>query len=82
MNHLSITYIPRHTNKQRTYSYSLDKNTIYLRQDFLDDVEEEFLQIMLSDAMGELVPDRVIDIVLAYSDQRELDKDVTVVFTY
>jgi len=79
---ISITYIPRHIPNNNISSYIFDKNTIYLRQDFLDYVEEEFLQIILSDAVGSLVPDRVIDVVLAYSDQRDMDKDVTVVFSY
>lgn len=82
MKTISITYIPKHTNKQRIHSYVFDKDTIYLRQDFLDDVEEEFLQIILSDAVGDLVPDGVIDSILAYSDQRKIEKDVTVVFRY
>lgn len=82
MKHLSITYIPRHSNRTRIFSYAFNKDTIYLRQDFLDDVEEEFLQIILSDAVDDLVPNNVIDSILAYSDQRELDKDVTVVFRY
>lgn len=82
MKHLSITYIPRHSNRTRIFSYAFNKDTIYLRQDFLDYVEEEFLQIILSDAVGFWVPDRAIDFILLYSDQHDFDKDVTVVFSY
>lgn len=75
---LPITYIPRHKETiDNTYT-----DSIVLRQSFLDTVEEEFLEIMLSDQMGFHVPPHVIDMILAYSDQHELDKDVTVVFTY
>lgn len=81
MKDISITYIPRHTHSNIS-SYMFDKDTIYLRQDFLDYVEEEFLQIILSDAVGFWVPDRAIDFILAYSDQHNFEKDVTVVFSY
>lgn len=82
MKDISITYIPRHTPNNNISSYIFDKDTIYLRQDFLDYVEEEFLQIILSDAVGFWVPDRAIDFILLYSDQHDFDKDVTVVFSY
>ena len=75
---ISITYIPRHKNTlDNTY-----KESIVLTQSFLDEVDEQFLEIMLSDRMGFHVPPYVIDRIVAYSDQHNLDKDVTVVFTY
>lgn len=76
---ISITYIPRHKN---TLDNFYDSNSIVLRQSFLDEVEEEFLGIMLSERAGFYVPDYVIDMIMAYSDQHNLDKDVTVVFSY
>ena len=79
MKEISITYIPRHKN---TLDNVYDQESIVLTQSFLDDVEEDFLEIMLSERMGFHVPDYVIDMIVAYSDQHELDKDVTVVFTY
>lgn len=76
---LSITYIPRHKN---TLDNTYDQESIVLTQSFLDEVEEEFLEIMLSERVGFHVPGYVIDMILAYSEQHNLDKDVTVVFTY
>ena len=76
---ISITYIPRHKN---TLDNTYDQESIVLTQSFLDTVDEQFLEIMLSDRVGYHVPPYVIDRIIAYSDQHELDKDVTVVFTY
>jgi hypothetical protein len=76
---ISITYIPRH---KYTLDNTYDQRSIILRQAFLDTVEEDFLQIMLSDMVGDRIPNHVIDAILAYSDQHNLDKDVTVVFDY
>ena len=75
---ISITYIPRHKNTlDNTY-----KESIVLTQSFLDTVDEQFLSIMLSDRVGFDVPEYVCDMILMYSEQHNLDKDVTVVFTY
>ena len=76
---ISITYIPRHKN---TLDNTYDQESIVLTQSFLDEVDEQFLEIMLSDRVGYHVPPYVIDMIIAYSDQHNLDKDVTVVFTY
>lgn len=76
---ISITYIPRHKN---TLDNAYNQESIVLTQSFLDEVDEHFLEIMLSDRVGEHVPPHVIDMIKAYSDQHNLDKDVTVVFTY
>jgi hypothetical protein len=76
---ISITYIPRDRN---TLDNTYNSESIVLTQSFLDEVDEDFLQIMLSDRVGDSVPDYVIDAILAYSDQHHLDKDVTVVFDY
>ena len=76
---ISITYIPR---DKYTLDNAYDQRSIILRQTFLDDVEEDFLQIMLSDMIVDRLPDYVIDAILAYSDQHHLEKDVTVVFDY
>ena len=74
---ISITYIPRHKN---TLDNTYDQESIVLTQSFLDEVDEQFLEIMLSDRVGFHVPPRVIDMIIAYSEQHNLDKDVTVVF--
>ncbi len=79
MNSISITYIPRHKN---TLDNTYKEDSIILTQSFLDEAEEEFVQIMLSDRLETYIPDHVIDAIFAYSDQHELDKDVTVVFDY
>lgn len=79
MKEISITYIPRH---KTTLDNAYNQESIVLPQSFLDDVGEDFLQIMLSDRVGDSVPDYVIDAILAYSDQHNLEKDVTVVFDY
>lgn len=76
---ISITYIPRHKN---TLDNFYDDTSIVLTQSFLDAIEKDFLTIMLSERKGFDVPIHVCDMILAYSNQRELDKDVTVVFTY
>lgn len=76
---LSITYIPRHKN---TLDNFYDNTSIVLTQSFLDEVDEQFLSIMLSERVGFHVPEYVCDMILAYSEQHNLDKDVTVVFTY
>ena len=76
---ISITYIPRHKN---TLDNTYDQESIVLTQSFLDEVDEQFLEIMLSDRVGYHVPPYVIDMIIAYSEQHNLDKDVTVVFTY
>ena len=76
---ISITYIPRHKN---TLDNAYNQESIVLTQSFLDEVDEQFLEIMLSDRVGKHVPPHVIDMIKAYSDQHNLDKDVTVVFTY
>ena len=76
---ISITYIPRHKN---TLDNTYDQESIVLTQSFLDEVDEQFLEIMLSDRVGFHVPPHVIDMIIAYSEQHNLDKDVTVVFSY
>lgn len=76
---ISITYIPRHKN---TLDNTYDQESIVLTQSFLDEVEEDFLAIMLSERLGFDVPVYVCDMILAYSDQHNLSKDVTVVFSY
>lgn len=76
---ISITYIPRHKN---TLDNTYNQESIVLTQSFLDEVDEQFLEIMLSDRVGYHVPPYVIDMIIAYSEQHNLDKDVTVVFTY
>ena len=76
---ISITYIPRHKN---TLDNAYNQESIVLTQSFLDEVDEQFLEIMLSDRVGKHVPPHVIDRIIAYSDQHNLDKDVTVVFSY
>jgi hypothetical protein len=76
---ISITYIPRHKN---TLDNAYNSESIVLKQSFLDTVEEEFLQIMLSDRIGQYIPRNVIDAITAYSDFYFEDKDVTVVFDY
>ena len=76
---ISITYIPRHKN---TLDNTYDQESIVLTQSFLDRVDEQFLSIMLSDRVGFDVPEYVCDMILMYSEQHELDKDVTVVFSY
>lgn len=79
MREISITYIPRDKN---TLDNAYQEDSIVLPQSFLDTVEEDFLQIMLSDRIGDRVPDNVIDAIVAYSDFYFEDKDVTVVFDY
>ena len=76
---ISITYIPRHKN---TLDNTYHQESIVLTQFFLDTVDEQFLEIMLSDRVGYHVPPYVIDMIIAYSEQHNLDKDVTVVFSY
>lgn len=76
---ISITYIPRHKN---TLDNFYDSTSIVLTQSFLDEVDEQFLSIMLSERVGFDVPEYVCDMILLYSDQHNLDKDVTVVFSY
>lgn len=76
---ISITYIPRH---KTTLDNIYNQESIVLTQSFLDEIDEQFLSIMLSDRMGFDVPEYVCDMILMYSDQHNLDKDVTVVFTY
>ena len=79
MKEISITYIPRHKN---TLDNTYNQESIVLTQSFLDTVDEQFLEIMLSDRVGYHVPPYVIDMIIAYSEQHHLDKDVTVVFSY
>ena len=79
MNEISITYIPR---DKYTLDNAYNSESIILRQTFLDTVEEDFLQIMLSDRIGKYIPNNVVDAIVAYSDFYFEDKDVTVVFDY
>jgi len=75
---ISITYIPRHSN---TLDNFYDDTSIVLKQSFLDAVDEDFLEIMLSERIDEHIPAHIVDEIIAYSE-RYLEKDITVVFTY
>ena len=76
---ISITYIPRHKD---TLDNVYDNTSIVLGQSFLDKVDRQFLSIMLSERAGRYVPEYVCEMILMYSEQHNLDKDVTVVFSY
>jgi hypothetical protein len=76
---LSITYIPRHKD---TIDNFYDEDVIVLKQSFLDKCDNEFFHIMLCNIVGEDLPEVLTEAVMAYSDDHNLEKDVTVVFDY
>lgn len=77
---LSITYIPRHIKTIEEGLFNSDE--LLLKQSFLDEVEPEFLHMVLCDRLSEDLPMSLIEAIMAYSDQHKSEKDVTVVFRY
>ena len=79
MKEISITYIPRH---KTTIDNFYDDGVIVLKQSFLDKCDFDFFHMMLCNMVGESLPELLTQMIMAYSDQHNLEKDVTVVFDY
>lgn len=79
MKEISITYIPRHKN---TLDNFYDQEVIVLKQSFLDRTDIEFFHIMLCNMVGDSLPESLTEAIWTYSRDNNMEKDVTVVFSY
>jgi len=77
MDEVSITY-----SKNIPLYIQIKHNGLYINSYYAKDIDPDFLKGILYSEGYYSVPDSVIEDIKTYSDNRDSDKDVTVVFTY